>query len=1067
MERLVSQPRRETAEFVLLTFIRIQLYTDWMSDADRLQLKLFGHFQVIDKNIPLTPKLRPRAQRLLVYLLLHRHMPRPRQSIAFTLWPDSTEEEALGTLRRALSEVRATLPPLAEADWLTATPRELGWNSNAPHWLDLEAFEQLIGQTTPAALHQAVTLYRGDLLPEWDEEWLLVERERLRQIFSETLERLVVLLEAERDYRAAISYAQRLLRYDPLREETYQLLMRLYALSGDRTGALRVYQTCVAVLKRELDVEVSPATRETYEQVVKLKVAAAPAVIPPFQPRSHNLPIQLASFIGRERELAEVKQLLQQIRLLTLTGPGGCGKTRLALQVATEVVVEVKDGAWFVELASLSDPALVLQAVVSVLGVHKQPNRAPIDTLTDHLQTKELLLILDNCEHLLTECARLGEALLRSCAHLRILATSRERLNVLGETVWRVPSLSLPASHQATPDALMQSEAVHLFIERAAAVLPTFGLTQQNAAVVVHICRRLDGIPLAIELAAARVRLLTPAQIADRLDDLFQLLTHGSQVAPPRHQTLRAAMDWSYALLSQEEQGLFQGLAVFAGGWSLEAAETVCKDDPLSGGRGGRRKAEIHPSEVLEVLSQLIDKSLVVADMQGGEVRYRMLEPIRQYAAQKLPESGEAEQLQERHCQFFLKFAEEMEPKLKGLEQVQALDRLDIEHDNLRAALRWALDQGNAESGLRLAVALKIFWVRRDYLREGHEWTAQALARTEALGRTQLRALALNSLMNLSYHQGHFSEAEFLAETCLEMFQQFNDKRSIADTLRLLGWIAWHRNDYPAAQSLYEQGLALYREVGDKTGIADFLHMLGHVTLDQGQHASAQTYFVDSLALFRELGDKEAITILVGDLGLLAYLQDDFAAAHAFFEESLGLFQEVTSKDGIARVLNRLGDLARCQGDYVRAEALYHESLALFQEIGGKSSIASALHNLGYVAQQRGDYGQAVALFRQGLGLFQEIGDKKGVAECLMGLAGVIGAQGDPNRAARLFGAAEALREIVGVTLWPANRIEYHRNLAVLRAHLDEDALAAAWAEGRAMTMEMAIEQALTAIASW
>lgn len=1035
-----------------------------------LKLKLFGQLHLIVGATLITPLLRPRARRLLAYLLLHRHTSLPRQEVAFKLWLDSPEKEALGTLRRALSELRAALPEWPAGEWIVESPDGLRWNLDAPYWLDVEAYERLIEQPTSARLQEAIPLYTGDLLVDFDDEWLLVERERLRQLFSDTLERLAILLEAEHDYRAALSYAQRLLRHDPLREETYRLLMRLHALSGDRTGALRIYQTCAAVLKRELDVEVSPMTREVYEQVVRLEVTPAPAAIRPLQPRTHNLPLQLASFIGRKRELVEIKRWFQQTRLLTLTGPGGCGKTRLALQVAGEAVVEMKDGVWLVELASLSDPAHVPQGVAAAMGLHEQPGRALLNTLTDYLQSKELLLILDNCEHLLAACAQLSEVLLRSCAHVRILATSRERLNILGETVWLVPSLSLPASHHSTPDALLQSEAICLFVERAAAVLPTFALTQQNAAAVAHICQRLDGIPLAIELAAARIRLLTPTQIAGRLNDLFRLLTQGSQVAPPRQQTLRATMDWGYALLSQEEQDLFCGLAVFAGGWSLEAAEAICVDEggtlPVKDEVSPPREAfTLHPSEVLELLSQLIDKSLVIAEMQVGEARYRMLEPIRQYAAQKLRESGKAGQLQERHCQFFLKLAKEMEPKLKGSEQVQALDRLDIEHDNLRATLRWALNQRTAEAGLQLVGALKYFWVRRDYLREGYEWTEQALARTEALGRTQLRAKALDSLMNLNYHQGQFSEAQSLAETCLEMFRQFKDNRSIADTLRILGWIAWHRNDYPSAQSLYEQGLALYREVGDKAGIADFLHLLGHVTLDQGQHASAQSCFADSLALFRELDDKEAVTILVGDLGLLAYLQEDFAAACTFFEESLALFQEMSSRDGIARVLNRLGDLARCQGNYVQAEALYQESLALFQEIGGKPSIASAFHNLGYVAQQRGDYGQAGTLFKEALGLFQEISDTKGVVECLMGLAGVVGAQGDSDRAARLLGAAEALRETVGATLWPANRIEYYRNLATLRAQLDEDTLAAAWAEGRAMTLELAIEQALKTIA--
>ncbi len=1044
-----------------------------------LHVQLLGDFCLVYGEQPVIGVDKPRLQSLLAYLLLHRDVAQSRQHLAFLLWPDSSEAQARTNLRKLLHLLRHTLP---DADrFLHTDAQTVHWHWDAPLTVDVFEFEHAIKQTQSiTSLQEAVNLYRGELLPSCYDDWLLSERERLQQMFSETLERLIILLEEERDYRAAISYAQRLLRYDPLREETYRLLMRLYALSGDRTGALRVYQTCVTVLRRELDVEVSPTTREVYEQMVKLEAIITPSTVRPHQPRTHNLPIQLASFVGREREMAEVKRLLIPLsraegrgdsrrgeggegRLLTLTGPGGCGKTRLALQVAGDVVVEMKDGVWLVELASLLDPTFVAHTVASVLGVHEQPGRALLDTLTDYLQSKELLLILDNCEHLLAACARLSGVLLRSCAHIRILATSRERLNVLGETVWPVPPLSLPASRHSRLDTLLQSEAVRLFVERAAAVLPTFALTQQNAAAVAQICQRLDGIPLAIELAAARVRLLTPAQIASRLDDLFQLLTHGSQIAPRRQQTLRATMDWSYALLSdaKREQILFRRLSVFVGGWSLEVAERVTGE---ATSRPSPVTPHLSPEDVLELLSQLIDKSLVVADMQGGEARYRMLEPVRQYAAEKLRESGESDQVQERHCRFFLQFAEETESKLKGPEQVQWLNRLEIEHDNLRAALSWASAAGKAELGLRLVVALNSFWRLRDYLNEGRAWTEQALGRTPTPEQTESRGPALNALMHLATFQGDYTAARSLADEGLTLFLKLGDKQGIADTLQYLGNIAWHQSDYAVAQSFLEQGLALFRETGDKLGIADTLHYLGHVMLDQGRYQQADTLFRDSLSLFREVGPTESVATLVGDVGLLAYLQEDYPMARASLEESLALFQEAASQDGTAISLQRLGDLARYEGDDARAETLYHESLALFQRAGRKAFIASVLHNLGYVAQHRSDYALATTHFRESLHLFQDIADRKGMAECLMGLAGVAGAQSDSERAARLFGAAEALREAVGATLWPANRIEYERSLVALRKQLDEETLTQAWVEGRATTMEAAIAYALEPI---
>jgi non-specific serine/threonine protein kinase len=1013
-----------------------------------LRIRLFGHLNLSTESGTPIPALRPRAGRLLVYLLLNRHKAIPRESAAFTLWPDDPEKESLGSLRRALNDLRSALPSFARRDWVIATRTELRWNPDSPHWLDIDAFERLSREGNTRALREAVDLYTDDLLVEFDDEWAVIERERLRQLLVESLDRLITMLEEARDYRLAVNYAQRLLRSDPLREETYRWLMRLHALSGDRAGALRVYQTCVAVLKQEIDTDVSQTTRDAFEQAMRWDSDPTTAGDIRPQPRTDNLPFQLTSFIGRERELAEVKRLLRQTRFLTLTGPGGCGKTRLAMQAASEMAAAMRDGVWLVELASLSDPALVSQSVASVLGIREQAGRPLSETLATHLQSKALLLILDNCEHLLAAAAHMAESCLRTCATVQILAASRERLNVAGEVVWPVPSLSLPDSSDLTPDTLSQFESIQLFVERAVSVSPTFELSHQNAAPIAQICRRLDGIPLAIELAAARVRMLTPDDIVARLGDAFRLLTGGSQAAPPRQQTLRATMDWSYRLLSEHEQMLLRRLSVFAGGWSLDAAESVCAD------------AGLESPQILELLSQLIDKSLVVVEAHGSQARYRLLDTIRQYAHDQLLEAGESERARERHCQFFLKFVEGAKSKLIGPEQVKWLNRIDAEHDNLRAALAYALDNEKVETGLRLVVALGVFWRMRNYLTEGRRWAEHALAHSEALAHTELRAWALNALMHFARVQGDYVTARSLTEESLALFRELEDTRGVADAFKSLGLMAWHQSDYAAAQSIFEQSLALCQEIDDRLGMADALHHLGHVVLDQGRYAHATRFFRESVALYREAGDTLQTTTLVGDLGLSAYLQEDYATARSFVEESLAFAQEEATNDAIAECLNRLGDLARCEGDDTRAEALYQESLVLFQQIGLKPHLAGTLHNLGYIALHRRDYGQAAARFTESLKMLQDIGDRKGMAECLMGLAGLACALDDSRRAARLFGAAEAQREALGATLWPANRLEYERNLASLRAQLTEDAIAQTWAEGRQLSLAEAISLA-------
>src|SRR5829696_2809070 len=461
---------------------------------------------------------------------------------------------------------------------------------------------------------------------------------------------------------------------------------------------------------------ITPETPKSPRRLRAVEPAEATNALRAFERPPHNLPLELSSFVGREKELAEVKRLLENNRLLTLTGSGGCGKTRLALAVASELVEAFEDGVWLVDLAPLADPALVPQAVASTLGVREQSGRILTEILYAYLRSKKVLLVLDNCEHLIEACAKLSEVLLRSCPQLRVLATSREALGITGEVTWLVPSLTLPdLRHLPAFESLPRYESARLFLERTAAVKPTFVLTEQNAGAVAQICYRLDGIPLAIELAAARTKVLSVEQVADRLDDTFKLLSAGGRTAVPRQRTLHATMDWSHELLPEEERTLFRRLSVFAGGFTLEAVESVCAGEDLT------------RDEVLELLSHLVDKSLVMVREESGEARYRLLETVRQYGWEKLSESGEEEQVRERHAGHYLTLAEEAEPELKGEGQVAWLKRFEREHDNLRAAMRWLLDRGESEKAVRLGWALWLFWWIRGHFAEGRRSMERAL----------------------------------------------------------------------------------------------------------------------------------------------------------------------------------------------------------------------------------------------------------------------------------------------------------------------------------------------------
>jgi predicted ATPase/class 3 adenylate cyclase len=733
----------------------------------------------------------------------------------------------------------------------------------------------------------------------------------------------------------------------------------------------------------------------------------------------HNLPVQLTSFVGRERELAALGALLEQARLLTLTGIGGCGKTRLALQVAAHVVEAYPDGVWFVDLAPLADPGLVPQAVAAALGVREEPGLPLPATLTAALRPRRLLLVLDNCEHLVEACARLTDAVLRACPHLVVLATSREALGIAGETAWPVPVLPTPAAG-APPDpaTLARYAAVRLFVERAAAVRPGFALTPDNAGAVATVCARLDGLPLALELAAARVRALSVDQLLARLEDRFRLLTSGSRTALARHQTLQGTVDWSHALLTAPERVLFRRLAGFAGGWTLEAAEAVCGHDGLA------------PDDILDLLTRLVDQSLVLADAAPeGPSRYRLLETLREYAQHKLVEAEEVAAVRTRHAAHHLALAEETAPTLYGHEQLAGLARLGREHANLLLALGWLADRAErggpsesaaAEAALRLGAALSRFWLMRSHLALAREWLGRLLALPGAHG-SAARA------------------------------------RVLACAAEVANW----RRDSPAARRLAREGLALARAAGDSEGAA-LSHLMMGTAAWQGQEAAvARSHLEASRRAFAALGLRSRAAQAVLVLANVAREVGDVPAAARQYAEAEALARRTGDGFTLGYILWNRAELARRGGDSPLARRLGEEALVLHRANRQPGWIGLTLTGLGQLALAEGDAETARQRLTQGLAVQRDGGYVWGVPWCLQELARVAEAQGQPARAARLWSAAAQHQALVGRPLPTDEGPTLALAVEGLRARLGDAAFDAAWATGRAMTLQQAVAYAL------
>jgi predicted ATPase/DNA-binding SARP family transcriptional activator/DNA-binding CsgD family transcriptional regulator len=995
-----------------------------LGDSRPLRISLLGSFR-----IQLGPRtieegewrLRKAASIIKLLALVPEHRLH-RERIMDHFWPKLDPEAAANNLRYALHYARRMLEPglVAASSYLRVQDGQVALAGRV--WVDVEAFEEAASTArrarVPVAYRTAVDLYAGDVLPgDLYEDWVEGRRAGLRTLYLALLKEMADLYEEREALGAAVEALNRVVESDPRDEEAYVSLMRLHALSGSRSEALRQYELLRGVLHRDLAAEPSAASRHLYEEI------RAGRTLPPLSseaassPREtensgvHNLPAPRTSFVGREREIVEIRRALAMSASLTLTGTGGTGKTRLAVEVARDLVGAYPEGIWFVGLAPLTDSDLVVQAVAGVFGVREQQNRPLLGTLADYLRERRLLLVLDNCEHVVDGAARVADALLDVCPRLRILATSREALGVEGEVVWPVQPLSVPDDeHPPTVEQIEDHESVRLFIERIRQRSAPFEATPANVRAVAEVCRKLEGIPLAIELAAASTKVLAIEQVAERLGDSLKLLTGGGRTTDPRQQTLRATLDWSFDLLEKDEKGLFARLSVFAGGWTLEAAEKVVSGDGIGN------------DDVLVLLSRLAEKSLVVVESGHGRARYRMLEPVRQYAHEKLEEGGESEEMRRRYAAFFLALAEEAEPRLRGPEDVEWLDRLESEHDNLRAVLLWARDRGKAGLGLSLAGALWPFWEARGFFDEGRRWLEEILQQA-GLVPSVARAKALEGVSWLTFYRGDTKRAEATAEEGLKLSREEESGRiGATNFLRILGWIAGVQGHHERAKELLEESLRLSREADDELEIAYSLLELGSTLSALEDPEGAKEIYAEGIALARELG-------------------------HALV---------------LARFLLSMGYTTLLEGDYKQGAALNEEAASLLRARGSGAGLQLALDNLGWAALLQGDHERARASYEESLVLCKKLGDRMITSESLEGLACVAGARGKAERAARLFGAAVTLREAVGVEHNPAEQALREPYLDTARSQLDEAAWDEAWAEGRVMSMEKAVEYALS-----
>jgi predicted ATPase/DNA-binding SARP family transcriptional activator len=1013
-------------------------------DEAGVRIRLLGGFEVTVGDRPVAAdawRLR-KAKTLVKLLALARGQRLHREAVLAVLWPDRDSASAANNLHQALYIARRALRPASGLFCLRDHLVLL--SEGARPWLDTEAFDAACRRARqtqdPRDYRAAAELYRGDILPEDRfEDWAEGPREAFRERHLGLLVDYATVLSSRGEHTQVIEIVGTIVAADPFHEGAHRMLMTALAASGRRYDALAAFDRLREALAEEYAADPEPATRRLYRDLLSAEEATPPASAAtggagPTRPDTTRRPggkdtlrPEQTSFVGRRRELAEIGRALGRTRLLTLTGPGGAGKTRLAYEAAARLDDGYRDGVHVAELASLSRPELVPQAVASVLDVPLPETGTAEVALARQLAERRLLLVLDNCEHLLDACARLAAALLRTCPEVVMLATSREPLRVGGEVTWRTPSLALPDLGSLPPPArLAELESVRLFVERARDAAPGFVLDTTTAAAVAEICVRLDGMPLALELAAARTSALAPAQIAARLDDALRVLGRGSRTAVTRQQTLHATLAWSHDLLDDDERVLFRRLAVFAGSMSLEAVEQICGGDRL---------------DVVDLLSRLVDKSLVQAEHAGGAARFRLLEIIRQFADQRLGDAGERAALVRAHREWYVAFADAHDPERAIGVVNDTPQALDIEHDNLRAALSSGLAD-DPPVALRLAVSLWRFWLARGHFAEGSRWLDATLA--AAPERTPLRARALFADAAMKVRRGDDTvRVRDLAVEAAAILREVGDEQALAHGLHLSGLLVWVEDGaWERAVGLVEEGRALAARVGDAGVVASATHMLGVIALLRGADADARIHlsetldllerlpadlppffsavtpgwfwelgprgqprmpFAETVLLYRRVGPEQAAAHTLSSLAHAVRLGGEPGRARTLVERSVGAFHRLGDLHGEGVALSHLANLRRLAGELAEAGRLLGRSLEIRRRLGDRREVGVTVVNQALVAAAAGDLGQADRLLREASLVFEETEDGPGRWGALLNLGLVLLDAGEDDRARRVL----------------------------------------------------------------
>ncbi len=924
-----------------------------------LEIRLLGQFDVRFDGQPVDIASRP-AQSLLAYLCLTAGAPHRRERLAALFWPDTPDANARSNLRHALWRLRAALDPAGE--YLIVDSQVITFNINADYRLDAEILQhEFSGDWPTEVLIETISVYNGELLPGFYAEWTNLERERLHGVFERQMQTLLERLIAEQRWPEVLAWSERWIALGGAPEPAYRALMTAHAALGDMASVAAAYQRCVEALRGELGVDPAAQTRALFDELRQASSSTltaavpqpAPVPTPPAQPA--RLPAQTTPFLGREELLAEIDQHIAEpsCRLITLSGPGGIGKTRLALQAAASYLDHFPDGIFFVPLAPVTAAELITPTIAHVLAFAFYGGLDPQEQLFNYLRDKRLLLVLDNFEHLLEGAALITE-LLEKAPQLKCLVTSRERLNLRGEWLLTVDGLRVPESTRAAD--LETYSAVQLFLQSARRVRAGWVFDAADKSQVVRICRLVEGMPLAIELAAAWVRAISLPEIAQEIQRSLDFLSTTMRDLPQRHRSLRAVFDHSWELLTDEERRAFQSLSIFRGGFQREAAEAVARAS-------------------LPVLSALMDKSLLRRTPAG---RYELHELLRQYARDKLAESNEEAQIRDRHLAYYLKLAEEADPQLRGAGQLEWLDRLETEHGNLHLAIHWANTAEKVEAGLRLAGSLARFLYLHGYWNEGRDWiqgllkmSAEALGADSAPAFLQTHAKALAGLAWLENESGQDIP---LYEQSLALCRQTGDRWGEAFALRGIGaTLVGEEIDYERGEATLRESLALFETLKDSWGIALVKFNLGWLADHRAEHEQKLKYWNESLTGFREAGDRWGMSVTLGALGYAARFGGDYRQAAEMSKESLRLFKELGDRAGASESLSRLASVAYRRSDYTQATELYEAGLALARELGYRWYEANIISVLGLIAAYQGQYDRATELLATSLRLGEEL----------------------------------------------------------------------------------------------